>query len=201
MKVSLAFIGMFLATAAIGAAAQDDDTNANVADLVEQAISSADLKDGPSPWDWPGQPPVAAQIVELPSTLTDNSTVSKRSIDPADDAYWAAVAIKLATPDRTEGLDANVPEERSLDPEIPGRFNRGNSLGKRDDYYTLTDGNNPVYSNAALQSTSYLTYKVISNTTSYADAKRACTAYCDSISRCTTANMYQEVGNPLLDHV
>jgi hypothetical protein len=198
MKLSLKFIGMFLATAAIGAAAQDDDTDTSVADLVEQAISSVDLKVGPSPWDWPNQPPVEAQIVELPSVLTDNSTVSKRSIDPSDDAYWTAVASKLATPDQLDDVDASVAAKRSV---IPGRFNRDNTLVKRDDYNTLTDGTDPAYSKAALESTSYLTYKVISNTTSYADAKKACLAYCDSISRCVTANMYQEVGNPLLDHV
>jgi hypothetical protein len=79
-------------------------------------------------------------------------------------------------------------------------YNLGNVIAKRDDYITLTDGTDSRYRNAALQAPSYLTYKVISNTTSYAVAKTACLAYCSSVSTCVAANMYNEIGNPLLDH-
>lgn len=79
------------------------------------------------------------------------------------------------------------------------RYNLGNILAKRSDYITLTNGTDPVYASAALRTSGYLTYKVISNTTTYSVAKAACLNYCDSVKGCITANMYQEINNPLLD--
>jgi hypothetical protein len=81
------------------------------------------------------------------------------------------------------------------------RYNLGNILAKRSDYITLTNGTDPTYASAALKTSGYLTYKVISNTTTYSVAKAACLNYCDSVKGCIAANMYQEINNPLLDLV
>lgn len=58
-----------------------------------------------------------------------------------------------------------------------------------------------VDSTAAVQMPAYLTYKVVSNTTSASKAQQECFNFCDATTDCKSINMYTETGNPLLDHV
>jgi hypothetical protein len=146
--------------------------DASANDLLLLAVASTNQTDGPSADDWPNQTPAKAEV----ATNTSASTIDLDTIQS----------------------DASTSKRSSLSPQM---YNLGNIVAKRTDYTVLTDGSDPLYSNAALQATSYLTYTVISNTTTYAVAKAACLAYCDSVKKCVTANMYNEVGNPLLDHV
>jgi hypothetical protein len=146
--------------------------DASANDLLLLAVASTNQTDGPSAGDWPNQTPEKAEV----ATNTSDSTIDLDAIQS----------------------DAFTSKRSSL---VPQTYNLGNIVAKRTDYTVLTDGTDPLYSNAALQATSYLTYTVISNTTTYAVAKAACLAYCDSVKKCVTANMYNEIGNPLLDHV
>lgn len=146
--------------------------DASVNDLLLLAVASTNQTDGPSAGDWPNQAPAKAEV----ATNTSTSTVDLATIQSDD----------------------STSKRSSLPPQV---YNLGNIVARRTDYSVLTDGSDPLYSNAALQATSYLTYTVISNTTTYAVAKAACLAYCDSVKKCVTANMYNEIGNPLLDHV
>ncbi|PWN19203.1 hypothetical protein BCV69DRAFT_303601 [Microstroma glucosiphilum] len=116
------------------------------------------------------------------------------------DAAPATPEVATNTSDTTVDVVSSRSEGESSKRSYKSAYNLGNIITKRHDYVTLTDGTDPRYQNAALQAPSYLTYKVISNTTSYATAKKACLAYCSSVSKCVAANMYNEIGNPLLDH-
>lgn len=135
------------------------------------AVASTNQTDGPGAWEWPNQPVEETDI----ATNTSDSTVDV-IIPDADDSVSK----------RSVGFES---------------YNLGNIVHKRANYDTLTDGRDPVLQYAAVQAPAYLTYKVISNTTSFGTAKTACLNYCDSVRGCVAANMYKEIGNPLLDHV
>ncbi|PWN19202.1 hypothetical protein BCV69DRAFT_47643 [Microstroma glucosiphilum] len=171
MKLTLAFLGLAMAAAAASSVKADDLSGLSDDELVMLAVASTNQTDGPSPWDWPNMEAAEAEI----ATNTSDSTVNVIVPDADDEA-----------------------SKRSVKTEL---YNLGNVISKRDEFRTLTDGTDPAYSNAALQAPSYLTYTVISNTTSYDTAKASCLAYCDSVKGCVSANMYNEIGNPLLDHV
>lgn len=171
MKLPLAFLGAALALCATSVRAQDV-SNLSADEQILVAIASTNQTDGPDPWEWPNQPVAGTGI----ASNTSDSTVD------------------VVIPD-----DGDSVSKRSGSSE---NYNLGNIVYKRaNNYDTLTDGTDPRYQNAALQAPAYLTYKVISNTTSYGTAKTACLNYCDSVRGCVAANMYKEIGNPLLDHV
>lgn len=172
MKLSPAAFGVAVSLLSFAAHAADASAN----DMLLLAVASSNQTDGPSADDWPNQTPAQTPAKAEVATNTSDSTIDLDTIHS----------------------DASTSKRSSL---VPQTYNLGNIVAKRTDYTVLTDGTDPLYSNAALQATSYLTYTVISNTTTYAVAKAACLAYCDSVKKCVTANMYNEIGNPLLDHV
>jgi hypothetical protein len=113
-----------------------------------------------------------------------------------------AAEAEIAVNTSATTVDVVIPEADDAEKRsVKELYNLGNVIAKRDEFRTLTDGTDPLYSNAALQAPSYLTYTVISNTTTAAVAKASCLAYCDSVKGCVAANMYNEINNPLLDHV
>lgn len=175
MKLSLIYLGLAAAFCALEAKA---DSSTKALSPVEAALVAAVLK--------------ATNISSSATSISSNITLTSTATD-------ATSTSKSSTSTSTDTTSAAVPVKRS---SAKGqRYNLGNILAKRSDYVTLTNGTDPVYASAALKAPGYLTYKVISNTTSYPVAMAACLNYCDSVQGCIAANMYQELNNPLLDIV
>lgn len=146
-------------------------------------------------------------LVAAVCSLSAKADTSTRALSSVEAALVAAVlnlqsntTLAATTASSTA---ASTPTSASSTASLSRRerYNLGNILAKRSDYVTLTNGTNPIDGSAALKAPGYLTYKVISNTTTYSAAKAACLNYCDSTKGCIAANMYQEINNPLLDLV
>lgn len=126
-----------------------------------------------------------------------------------DDAYPSesveAAVVATNTSDVTES-----PSRRWFEAATVRGINKGNVASRHvltargRTYGTILDGTDPAnaaYANAAVQMPAYLTYKLVSNTTSYEASKADCLAFCDRTDKCASANLYTEYENPLLDWV
>lgn len=114
---------------------------------------------------------------------------------------WAPPAQEVApvvAASNTSSVVATTAQRRAA--ERRG-FNKGNVVAMRDLGGTVYNAISNPDSTAAVQMPAYLTYKVISNTTSLNVARDSCFDFCDATPGCLSVNIYEELGNPLLDHV
>lgn len=108
-----------------------------------------------------------------------------------------------------ELTDAGIasPKKRSTSAQgLETRFNMGSIVSLKseergiNDYIKVFDASTSS-KDASIQGTAYLTYKLVSNSTTYNNGLNECLSFCDSVTGCRFANLYYEFNNALYDWV
>ncbi|CAO1633477.1 unnamed protein product [Sympodiomycopsis kandeliae] len=158
-----------------------DDANVTPADNLVLALLNTNQTEGVPADAYPAEPVDATEVATNTSQVLD--APARRWFEPAR-RWFEPVAVR--------GINK-------------GNVATRNILSARDRTYQViydgTDPANSAFAGAAVQAPAYLTYKVVSNTTSYAASKADCLAFCTKTPSCASANLYYEFDNPLLDWV